>query len=71
MEENKWHIGKREDVPMDAEKLEVKKEESERKTGRRKRKKVKVKNQWRCEHGYLISRDGLYVCSKCREKENG
>ena len=50
---------------MDEEKSEVKKEEPKRKEKRKKARRDR--NQWRCEHGYLISKDGLYACSKCRE----
>ena len=30
--------------------------------------KKKKKLDWRCKHGYLISRDKMFVCSKCREE---
>lgn len=50
---------------MAEEKLEVKNEEPKEK--KEERKVIKKKNEWRCEHGYLITKDGLFVCSKCEK----
>lgn len=53
--------------------MEMAEEKSEVKNGKpegrvEKRKVIKKKKERRCKHGYLITRDGLFVCSKCKSE---